>query len=844
MAFRRAKDVLAKAAFLRGTFRRFLRTFIQGVAMTDIWQDFRYGLRMALKAPGVTLITILTLGLGIGANSTIFSWINATLLNPIPGMTHTSEVVAVVNGGPGQARSLSYPDFKDLRQRSHSFSGMTAYGMSAMNLTGQGKPERVWGTLVTANYFDLLGVRPAQGRGFLPAEDSTVNGAPVAVISYRLWQEHFGADPAIIGATVHINSHPFTIIGVTPPVFQGSFSGLRTEIWVPIVMLPELTQASSDRLEDRGAGWLQVLGRLRPGVNRLQAQAEMNILEQQIAQQFPDSHKGTAQMSLYPLWRAPNGANAFFSMLLPILMALAGVVLLLACANIANLLLTRSVSRQKEFAVRLSLGASRTRLVRQLLIENLILALLGGGLGLLVTIFGARSFMEMAPTSDLPVWITVRVDRSVLLATLAISVLTCALSGMLPALRASALNPGTVLKDESAGLGGGRRRAWLSSTLAAAQIAISLFLLVCAGLCIRSFRAEQRFDPGFNTHNVLLESYDLFPGSYTQAAGIAFHQQILARVQALPGVQAASIANWTPLGFSGNSDGFEPEGYVARPHESVEAGINIVTPGYFAVTEIPLLRGRDFSPSDSAPSAKVVIINQTLADRYWRNQDALGKRMKIEGAWATVIGIVRTSKYYDLDEKPEPFVYLPLYQFYSPSAILHVRTAGDPLAAASAVAAVVHQSDADLPVFDISTLEARTKTSSFVQRMAGTLVGAFGALAFVIAAVGIYGVIAYSARQRTREIGIRMALGAHPADVLRLVLGQGLRITLIGLAIGIVASLGLARLMSSLLFGVTASDPLTFVAVVLALAGISLLAICIPARRAMRVEPIAALRCE
>ena len=812
--------------------------------MTTIWQDVRYGLRVLLKAPGFTVIAILTLTLGIGANSTIFSWINATLLNPIPGMSHATEVVAVVNGGPGQARSLSYPDFKDLRNSNRSFSDMTAFSLWPMSLTGHGKPERVWGTLVTANYFDVLGVRPALGRGFMPAEESAANVASVAVISYRFWQEHFGGDPSIVGTTVHINARPFTIVGVAPPVFQGSYTGLRAELWVPVVMAPALASESDNHLDDRGTNWLQALGRLRPGVDRLQAQAEMNTLAEQIARQFPDSHKAKTQMTLYPLWRAPNGGNAFFSLLLPILMALAGVVLLLACANIANLLLARSVSRQKEIAVRLSLGASRTRLVRQLLVENLILALIGGVLAMAVTVWTARSFMDLAPVSDFPVWVSVHVDSTVFLATFVISILTCGLFGILPALRASAVNPVSILKDESGGVAGGRRKAWLSSALAVAQISLSLFLLIAAGLFIRSFRAEQKFNPGFNPHNVLLESYDLSPVGYTEATGTAFDQQVLENIQSLPGVRAASIASWTPLGFANNSESFLPEGYVLGPREAVEAGINTVSPGYFSVVETPLLRGRDFSPADSAQSRKVVIINQALADRYWHNQDALGKRMKIEGGWATVIAIARTSQYYDLNEEPRPFVYLPLYQFYSSTAILHVRTASGPLASASAVTDAIHQLNADLPVFDISTLEARTKTASFVQQMAGTFVGAFGVLALLLAAVGIYGVIAYSTRQRTHEIGIRMALGALPGDVLRLVLGQGMRIALTGLAIGIVASLGLARLMSSLLFGVSASDPLTFIVVVLLLALIALLATYIPAFRAMRLDPIVALRCE
>jgi predicted permease len=812
--------------------------------MSTVWQDIRYGFRVLHKSPGFTLIAILTLALGIGANSTVFSWINATLLTPVPGMPHPSQVISVVRGAQGDAESLSYPDFKDLRDRSHSFSGMTAFGLWPMSLTGQGKPIRIWGTVVSASYFDVLGVHPRLGRGFLPSEDAAPNGAPVAVISYRLWQGHFGGNRSIIGTTVHIDSHPFAIVGVTPRVFQGSYTGLRTDLWVPVVMVPQLDPEGGKMLNERGTTWLNADGRLKPGVTRLEAQGEMNSLAQQIANQYPQSHKGKFQITLYPLWRAPNGGNAFFSILLPILMALAGVVLLLACANIANLLLARSISRQKEIAVRLSLGASRFRLVRQLLVENLIMALIGGALALVVTIWMARRFMDLAPSSNLPVYVFVPVDRIVILATLLISILTCCLFGILPAFRASALSPSSILKDESGGVAGGRRKAWLSNSLAVAQITLSLLLLVSAGLFIRSFRAEQNFNVGFNPKNVLLATYDLYPSGYSEATGIAFDEQVLEKVRSLPGVQSASLANWTPLGFSNSSESFLPEGYVPGPHEVVEAGINIVSPSYFATTQIPILRGRDFSLADSLSSQKVVIINDALASRYWRNQDAVGKRMKIEGGWATVIGIARTSEYYDLNEKRQPFIYLPLYQFYSSDVILHVRTASAPLASASDVTDAIHQLNADLPVYDISTLEQRTKTASFVENMAGTLVGAFGVLALVLAAVGIYGLISYGTRQRTHEIGIRMALGAQPRDVLRLILGQGMWLTGIGLLLGVLASLALARLMSSLLFGVGASDPSTYIAVVLLLAFVALLACYIPARRAMRTDPMVALRYE
>ncbi|MDE3135770.1 MAG: ABC transporter permease [Acidobacteriota bacterium] len=808
--------------------------------MGDLWNDLRYTFRVLGKTPGFVAIAVVALALGIGANSTVFSWVNATLLNPIPGLSHTSQVVAVTRNRSG---SLSYPDFKDLRDRTKSFSGMTAFSLGPMSLTGIEKPERVWGMLVSANYFPVLGVKPVLGRGFLPSEDSATNGAPVAVISYRLWQRRFGGNRAILGQTIHLDTHPFTIVGVAPPVFQGSTSGLRAEIWIPVTMALELGGEESF-LTARGTEWLQVLGRLRPSVGREQAQAELTTIYKQLAHQYPDSHRGENRVSLYPLWRAPNGANAFFSQLLPILMALAGGVLLLACANLANLLLARGVARQREMAIRLSLGSGRGPLMRQVLMESLILSLAGGVLALPVTLWAAGQFMNFAPVTNLPVWISVKVDGRVVLATLLISVLTTVLFGMLPALRAGAIQPASVLKEEGASVAGGGRKARLSRGLAVTQIALSLVLLVSAGLFIRSFRATKQFDPGFDARGVLLESYDLLPNGYSPSDGIAFDRQVLENARALYGVREASLADFVPLGFSSNNISFTPEGYVAGPHEAVVAGYAHVSPGYFSTMRIPIVLGRDFTAVDSADSALVVIVNQALADRYWQGQDVVGKRMKVEGSWRTIVGVVRTTDYSELNEPPEPFLYLPLFQSFSSGVVLHVRTSGDPRAAAGTVMQVIHRLNADLPVFDVATLEDRIGAGTFTLHMAGAFVGAFGALALVLAAVGLYGVIAYGARQRTHEIGIRLALGARPADVGKMVLGQGARLALVGVGIGLVASIGAARLVRSLLFGVGAMDPVTFVVVTALLIAVALLACYVPARRAMRVNPIDALRHE
>jgi predicted permease len=753
-------------------------------------------------------------------------------------MSDSSAVVSITRGRAG---SNSYPDLVDLRDRSRTLADLTCFALGPLSLTGNGKPQQVWGTLATANYFDVLGVKPVLGRGFLPSEDKLRNGATVAVISYRLWQNHFGGDPSVVGQTIHINTRAYTIVGVAARVFQGSYTGLRTEIWVPVTMSTQLIPGE-DRLVSRNDSWLQALGRLRPGVSREQVQAELTTLFQEIARQYPDSHKGTNQVTVYPLWRAPNGANGFFSRLLPILLGLAGVVLLLTCSNLANLLLVRGVSRQKEWAIRLSLGASRQRLVRQLLLESFVLSLAGGVLALLATVWTARSFMSFAPVSELPVWLSVSVDRRVLFATLLISVVTALLFGILPALRASGMNPMSILKDESGNVAGGGRKARLSAGLAIAQIALSLLLLICAGLFVRSLRATYQFNPGFDSHNVLVESYDLFASGYKEADGIAFDRQALEKIKALPGVRNASLADWVPLGFSSSSDDFIPEGYVAGPHEAIQAGIARVSPGYFTTMGVPILRGHDFAPQDSADSQLVVIINDALARRYWPHGEPIGKRLKIEGHWATVVAVARTSDYYELNEPPQPFVYLPLYQFYASGVTIHVRTVGDPLESAGAVEKAIHQLNADLPFFNVATLDTRIQAGSFILRMAGEFVGVFGMMALVLAAVGIYGVVAYNAEQRTHEIGIRMALGAQPHDVMRMVLGEGTRLAMTGVIVGLVASLGLTRLMSSLLFGVGATDPPTFTSVAILLASVALVACYLPARHAMRLDPMVALR--
>lgn len=814
--------------------------------MTSLWEDIRYSLRVIAKAPGFATLAILTLALGIGANTTIFSWINSTLLNPVPGLTHPSEVVSLTLSKPGENPfPFTYPDLEAMRDGQQSFTGIAACNFAQMTLGSTSKPERIWGMVASANYFDVLGVRPILGRAFLPEDDEKPGAAPEAVISYRLWQTHFGANPNIVGQIIKLNQHPYTIVGVTPAVFQGSQTGVRTEIWVPIAMEAQVN-SRGDLLHDHHYFWLLGFGRLKPGVRLEQAQEEVTLRLKREVKNYPEEHKGHDSVTLYPLWRNPFGLNLFLSTLLPVLMSIAGVVLLLACVNVANLTLVRSVGRRREIAIRLSLGGSRWRLVRQLLVESLILALAGGVVALLITLWTQKALLEFLPVSeDLPLALTIAADRTLLIAALVISLLTGVIFGILPALRSSAVAPVTVLKEEAGTVSGGLRKARLASGLVVAQISLSLLLLICAGLFIRSFLRAQQLNPGFNPHDVLLSSYDLFTAGYSDTSGAQFDRQLVAKLEALPGIQSVALTNRVPL-FGGGSTSVKPEGYVSQANESMETQDAIVTPNYLQTMQIPLVKGRDFTLEDTESSQRVAIVNQAFANRYWPHQEAVGKRLNsdLTHEWFTVVGVARDSSVTFLNEKPTPFVYLPLYQVYSAAMTITARVAGDPLIFSKAVEQKVHELNPELVVFDVTTLELRSQFATFPVRVAGTFVGAFGVLALTLAGVGIYGVTAYTTRQRTHEIGIRVTLGATRQDVLHLVLGHGLRLMLAGIVLGLLPSFFLTRFLRGLLLGVTSTDALTFSSVTALLCLVALFACFLPARWASRLDPVVALRYE
>ncbi len=812
--------------------------------MNTLLYDIRYAMRQLRKSPGFAALVVGTLALGIAANSTIFSWINSTLFNPIPGVRSTGNMITLQRGERSEHASppFSYLDYVDLRDGSKTLTGLLGYHDDYVAITGDGRPQRIYGALTSANYFEVLGIKPILGRTLLPSQANERAGSPDVVLGYDLWQSRFSGDPAIVGKTMQINLHTYTIVGVAPRGFLGCKSGLRTELWIPLGMDRQVW--GSTRIGDRGVSWLNVLGVVRPGVDHLQVENDLNLLMQRIADAYPAAHQGANQISTDPLWRSPFGANVYLYGTLPILLALAAVLLLLACANVANLLLVRSVSRRREYAIRLSMGASRWRLVRQLMVENLLLAMAGGGVALAITFWTARTLGYFLPGTTLPLNINGSVDGTVTLVTILVAALTSVLAGAVPALRASSLSPATVLKDEALNTSGGLHKSRLASGLVVMQVALSLTLLVCAGLFVRSLSKAQDADLGFDANHVYLASFDLDPLGYPDAKALELDRQILARVKALPGVQSATLADFSPLSFTIHSDGVMPEGYIPRPHESIEADRGIVGPGYLQTLRTPLIAGRDFTDADNESTQPVVMVNQAFVNRYWPGQDAIGKRVQIAGQWRTVAGVAANGKYRRLTYDAAPLVLVPLMQRYEDLVTLHVRVNGDPMAFSSAIDQAVHDLSPDLPLFNVTTLKNNMRIGNVFERIVVVFAGSFGLLALVLAAVGIYGVVSYSTRQRTHEIGIRVALGAARGDLFRQILRQGLRLTLIGLTVGIAVSLAFTRLLRGLLFGVGTADWITFASVSILLCVVALVACYVPARRAASIEPMQALRSE
>jgi predicted permease len=810
--------------------------------MDTLVQDLRFGLRQLRKSPAFTLAAVLTLALGIGANTTVFNWLNSVIFNPLPGVDSSSLVYIRWRTPDGGGQSFSWPDYLDYRKRNQTLQGLIVGRMIAMSL-GDGSQQqvnRVWGMLVSANYFETMGVQAAMGRTFLPEEDEKPGGHPVVVISHHCWQTRFGGDPQIVGKQIRLNKQNFTVVGVTPEPFQGSTLGLSFEMWVPAIMQPTILGGAGS-LDQRGSRWLDGWARLKPGVTPARAEEDLTVISAQITREFSKSDSYPRARTT-PIWK--EGGGRMLAPVMILMMAVVGVVLLIACANISNLLLARSAARRREIAVRLALGVSRARLVRQLMIESGLLAVFGCAAAMAMVPVTSGMLQGFTPVSDFPVGLTVRPDGGVFLFALGVSALATALFGLLPALRGSRPDLVNVLKDDGGG-SVGQRKSWLRSSLVVAQVSLSLVLLIAAGLLLRSLEKARNADPGFDPRNVLVAGIDLVPNGYDAARGRIALRQITERISALPGVTAVSTIRRVPLGLGGSSSSsFDVDGYVPRKDEEMRAYTHIIGPDYFHAMNTRLLAGREFTPADADQTQKVVVINQTFAERYFPKMDPIGRTVRIYRESRVIAGVAKDSKFFSLNDPPAPAIYFPVAQVFSSEANFLVRTSGDPLAQARAVQGAVRAVDPALPVFGVRDLQTAIAVAYFGQRMGGSLLGFFGALALGLAAVGIYGVLAYAVSQRSREIGIRMALGASRGNVLRLILGQGMNLALIGLGIGLGVAFAVTRLMSSMLFGVSATDGATVVSVSALLLGVVLAASYLPARRATRIDPIQAIRYE
>jgi predicted permease len=822
-----------------------------GMRMESLLQDLRFGVRMLLKQPGFTLIAALTLALGIGANTAIFTLLDKVLIRPLP-VEQPHELVTFVRDASGDPGIFSYPLYADLRDRNEVLSGLVAYWQRPFSLSDGAQSERVTGQIVSGNYFAVLGVRPALGRFFLPEEDRAPGSHPVVVISHSLWQRRFGVNPAVIGKTVILNNYRYTVVGVAPAEFTGTTRGTVNDVYVPMMMQEQTGPGRTGFLDNRNAGWLGLIGRLKPNIGRQQAQAALSLLINEPGNTSLGAKGGT---KIFPTILLMDGSRGNTSRVqdlalpLKLLMGVVGFVLLIACANVANLLLARASARRREIAVRLAVGASRWRIVRQLLTESVILAALGGGAGLLVAYWFTRLLLGFQQqTNFVPRAFDGSLDGRALTFTLGVSLLTGIGFGLAPALVTSKPDFVAALKEDTPGRGGRMRRLSLRNLLVVAQVALSLVVLIGAGLCVKSLRALQAIDPGFEPAKVLTASFDPSLSGYDEARGRQFISAFSERVGRLPGVEAVSLATITA--FSGRFwiSGATPEGYQPQPGERLAFDFNAVSPNYFQTLGTRLVGGREFTAQDTADAPRVVIINEAAARRYWPGQDAVGKRM-IRGRgteFSEIIGVVIDGKEKGLTVDPRPVIYLPLLQNYvrDQDLTLHVRTATDAQTLLAAVRREAQALDPTLPVYNLQTLAQQKDGSLYAERLAAALLTLFGLLATSLAAVGIYGVLSYAVTERTRELGIRLALGAQPRNLLKLVVGQGLVLVLIGLVIGVSAAFALTRLTEKLLFGVSPTDPLTFVLISLLLTGVALVACWIPARRATRVNPLVALRHE
>ena len=811
--------------------------------MEKLLQDIRFGFRQLLKQPSFAALAIVSMALGIGANTSIFSLVDTALLRPlaVKEPSQLVELYSTTNKGADWGLQ-SYLNYKDYRDRNTVFSGLFVYRVVVSSLTVNNSSQRVWGYLVSGNYFDVLGVKPMLGRAFLPEEDQTPDSHPVAVISYNCWQHRFGGDRAIVGRTVEFNSRPFTVIGVAPKGFIGTEVAYDPEMFIP-VMMAKTIEPGSTWLERRDSSNLFAVGRLKPGVSFAQAKSALETLTARQAKDYPQNVGRGIRLGKPGLF-IPDIANSVFAFT-GVLAAVGALVILLACVNLASLLLARATERRREIAVRLAIGANRRRLIRQLLTESLLISLGGGAAGVFLAAAINRAVRGIRLPSDVTLLFDLRTDWRVLTFALLLSIATGIFFSLIPALQSSKPQLVPALKSESSMAG--FRRSRLRNFLVVVQVSLSLILLISAGLIVRSLQAAQTMRPGFNPENAVAISFDVSLQGYDEERGRAFQKHVLERAQALPQIEHAALTDYLPLGLNYNDSTIYIEGTEFKGASNLPQAVPIESsPGYFEVMGIPL-RGRDFRDDENKKESRVAIVNETFAKKFFNGQDPIGRRFNWHGPqdpFFEIVGVVPDGKYNSLGEDPKPALYTPLYRDYSGAVTVVARTRSDPRQVLSALRSEVQKLDPSISVYAAKTLKEHLGTSLFPARMAAIALGSFGVLALVLAAVGIYGVMSHVVAGRTREIGLRMALGAQLSDVQKLILKQGMFLAAIGSLGGLLIAFGGARMMKTLLYGVSTSDPITFIGVALLLLGIALLACWFPARRASRVEPMVALRAE
>lgn len=813
----------------------------------DFLNDLRFGARMLFRNPAFAALAIVCLTLGIGTNAAVFSWVEGILVRPYPAVAHQERMVALTGTKRGSTEfdgrdGISYPDFVELEKNCTLFESFIIDRIMGTTLSVGERAERATGGIVSANYFDALGVRPILGRGFRAEEGEGRNAHPVAVISYRTWQERYGGDPAIVGKTQYLNGVQHTIVGVAPENFHGTFVGYSFSFWVPTSM-QESFDSSGYKLEDRGARWIEAYAFLKAGVTREQAQAELNAVARQLEKTYPETNRGEG-FAIYPLWKTPFNNAGAMSTTLAITFAVAAFVLLISCANVSNLLLVRSLLRRHEMTMRLALGAGRRRLVKQLVTEGLLLSLIAAAGGIAVA-YWCRNALVLAfptPAAGIVVDYPGQIDWRVLAITIVICVASTMLFALVPALQASQADLSGALKNEAGGVLSGSGRSRLRSALVLVQVSLSFVLLAGTALLLQSLQRMQNARPGFST-SVLTTYVDVFSAGYNLERAKIFHTHLLDRVRTIPGVEMATLTRVTPFSYSVfSSDPIEVDGYQPAPDERLRASYVQVAEQYFATIGIPIVRGREFTRSDDENAPLVAIVNETMAAKYWPGKDPVGQRLKVKDRWLEIVGVAKNANYRTKLEQLMTFFYVPMRQNFTVSSSLLIRTRESAGTILNELAREVHALDPSLAPAIPCTLQEQVDRTSYSQRLAVTLVAIFGGMALFLAAIGLYAIMSYSVSQGTRELGLRMALGASTGDLLRLVVSRGLLLTAAGLVIGTIAALSLTHLLEKQLYQVSPRDPLAFTVAVTILGLVALIACLFPAWRATRIDPVRALR--